>query len=123
MDANAEEVVVTGLEIEAAELAAKLDAGEVELIDVRRDYEFETGHIPGARHVRFDLLTRHADSIPKDRPIVFYCRGGGRSATAAQAFHEAGHDAHNLAGGLHAWVDTENPIEPIDGHVAEPRPV
>jgi rhodanese-related sulfurtransferase len=49
---------------------------------------------------------------------VFYCRSGSRSALAAQAFAAAGFEAHNLDGGLKAWVKDGLPIEPADGHVA-----
>lgn len=112
----------TGLEVDVAHLAEMIAAGDVELIDVRRDYEYEAGHIPGARHIDLNDLTANAESIPKDRPLVLYCRSGNRSGMPAEAFDLAGYDAHNLAGGLNAWVDTENPLEPADGVVAEPRP-
>ena len=118
-----DEVAVTGLEVDAAGLAEMISAGDVEVIDVRRDYEFEAGHIPGARHVDLNDLAANADSLPKDRPVVFYCRSGNRSGMAAEAFGQAGFDAHNLAGGIMAWVDLENALEPEDGTVAEPRPV
>ena len=114
-------VARTGLEVDAARLAEMIETGDVELIDVRRDYEYEAGHLPGARHIELNDLTANADAIPKDRPVVFYCRTGNRSGMAAEAFDQAGYDAHNLAGGITAWVDTENPLEPADGTVAEPR--
>jgi rhodanese-related sulfurtransferase len=117
------EVPVTGLEVGAAQLAEMISAGDVEVIDVRRDYEFEAGHLPGARHIEMNDLTASAESLPKDRPVVFYCRTGNRSGMAAEAFAQAGFDAHNLAGGITAWVDLENPLEPDHGTVAEPRPV
>ena len=41
---------------------------------------------------------------------------------AAQAFREAGWDAHNLDGGITAWVDAGLAIEPEDGEVAQGRP-
>jgi rhodanese-related sulfurtransferase len=122
-DETDSEVPVTGLEVDAARLAEMISAGDVEVIDVRRDYEFEAGHLPGARHVEMNDLTASAESLPKDRPVVFYCRSGNRSGMAAEAFGQAGFDAHNLAGGIMAWVDLENPLEPEDGTVAEPRPV
>lgn len=102
-----------------AELA---ESGEADLIDVRRDYEFEAGHIAGARHVEVNELTSEADSIPKDRPVVFYCRGGSRSGMAAEAFRQAGYDAHNMEGGLSAWNEQGLPLEPADGEVVEVRP-
>jgi rhodanese-related sulfurtransferase len=113
----------TGLEVDSARLAEMISAGDVEVIDVRRDYEYDAGHLPGSRHIELNELTTNAESIPKDRPVVFYCRSGNRSGMAAEAFSQAGYDAHNLDGGINAWVDTENPLEPEDGVVAEPRPV
>jgi rhodanese-related sulfurtransferase len=50
--------------------------------------------------------------------VVFYCRVGARSAMAADAFRNAGFDAHTLAGGLLAWVDAGLPLGPEGGHVA-----
>jgi rhodanese-related sulfurtransferase len=116
-------VAETGLEVDVAHLAEMIETGDVELVDVRRDYEYEAGHLPGARHIELNDLTANAASIPNDRPVVFYCRTGNRSGMAAEAFNQAGYDAHNLAGGITAWVDTENPLEPAEGVVAEPRPV
>jgi rhodanese-related sulfurtransferase len=101
-----------------AELAAE---GAV-VIDVRRDYEWEGGRIAGARHIEVNDLVAQAESIPKDTPVVFYCRTGNRSGMAATAFREAGYDAHNMAGGLHAWVDAGLEIEPADGEVRDPLP-
>ena len=120
---TAEDVPVTGLEIEPAEVAEKSGAGEVELIDVRLNYEHEAGHIAGSRHIEMNDLTQAADSIGKDKPIVFYCRGGSRSAMAAEAFSQAGFDARNMTGGMTAWVEQGLPLEPADGGVAGPRPV
>ena len=50
-------------------------------------------------------------------------QGGPPDQLVAPAFGQTGFDAHNLAGGIMAWVDLENALEPEDGTVAEPRPV
>jgi rhodanese-related sulfurtransferase len=118
-----EEPPVTGLEIDPAEVAKLAEAGEAELIDVRLDYEHEAGHIAGSRHIEMNELTANAGSIPKDRPVVFYCRGGSRSAMAAEAFKQAGYDARNMTGGMVAWKSQGLPLEPEGGEVAAPRPV
>jgi rhodanese-related sulfurtransferase len=97
----------------AAELFAN---GEVELIDVREEYEREAGHIPGSRHVEMGRLADSADTLPVERPLVFACRVGARSAQAAFAFRRAGFDAHNLHGGIVAWADLGLPV---DGEIAE----
>jgi rhodanese-related sulfurtransferase len=60
--------------------------------------------------------------VPRDRPVVFYCRSGSRSALAAAAFRQAGWDAYNLEGGVTAWVERGHELDPSDGEVAPPRP-
>ncbi len=100
---------------QAAELAER---GDVRLVDVREAREWDAGHIAGARHVEMDQLTEQAESLAGDPPVVFYCRTGGRSAVAAQAFTASGLPAYNMAGGLVAWVERELPIEPDDGTIA-----
>jgi rhodanese-related sulfurtransferase len=122
VESPVEEAPVTGLEIDPADVAKLAESGEAELIDVRRDYEHEAGHIANSRHIEMNDLTSNAASIPKDRPVVFYCRGGSRSAMAAEAFSQAGFDAHNMTGGMNAWVAQGLPLEPEGGEIATPRP-
>jgi rhodanese-related sulfurtransferase len=100
---------------QAAELIREEDA---QLVDVREPYEHEAGRIAGAVHIELERLPSEADALARDRPIVFYCRSGSRSALAAQAFAGAGYDARNLDGGLEAWVGAGLPIEPDGGRVA-----
>jgi rhodanese-related sulfurtransferase len=98
---------------------AELLRDGVQLVDVREPYERDAGRIPGdSAHIELDRLTAEAGSIDRERTVVFYCRSGSRSALAAQAFSAAGYDAHNLDGGLKAWVADGLPIEPDGGHVA-----
>jgi rhodanese-related sulfurtransferase len=100
---------------QAAEL---LDGGETQLVDVRRPDEYEAGRIAGSLHIELDRLPAEAGALERDRPILFYCRSGSRSAMAAQAFAASGYDAHNLDGGLEAWVAAGLPLEPAGGRVA-----
>jgi rhodanese-related sulfurtransferase len=98
---------------------AELQRDGAQLVDVREPYERDAGRIPDdSAHIELDRLTDEAGSIDRERPVVFYCRTGQRSAMAAQAFAAAGWEAHNLDGGLQAWVADGLPIEPADGHVA-----
>jgi rhodanese-related sulfurtransferase len=87
-------------------------------VDVRKPSEVEAGRIAGARHVQLEELPAEAGSLDRERPIVFYCRTGSRSAMAVHAFAASGYDARNLDGGLEAWVAAGLPIEPEDGRVA-----
>jgi len=102
------------------ERAAELhSAGEIVLLDVREPHEHDAGRVAGAHHVPLARLAERAESLPRGRPLAFYCRVGARSALAAQAFRSAGFDAYNVSGGLQAWVARGLPIEPENGRVAE----
>jgi rhodanese-related sulfurtransferase len=100
---------------------AELIAAGATLVDVRRPYEFDGGRIPGASNIEMNELPAAAESIPRDRPALFYCRRGNRSAMAAEAFRQAGYDADHLAGGIEAWAE-KHPLEPDDGEVRAPLP-
>jgi rhodanese-related sulfurtransferase len=104
-------------DLSPGQAAALLRAG-AQGVDVREQYERDAGHIAATLHIELDQLTAAAETLERERPIVFYCRTGSRSALAAQAFAAAGFEAHNLDGGLKAWVEQGLPIEPADGHVA-----
>jgi rhodanese-related sulfurtransferase len=108
-----------GHELDPEEVADLHERGEIELIDVREPYEREAGHIQGSRHIELERLAANADTIPRDRRVVFQCRLGARSGMAAQAFRAAGYDAWNMSGGLEEWVRRGLPLLPEGGHVAE----
>jgi rhodanese-related sulfurtransferase len=105
-------------ELSPRQVADLLRDDDVQLVDVREPYEHEAGRIADDVHIELDNLTEQAGSLDRERPIVFYCRTGSRSALATQAFAASGYRAHNLSGGLKAWVQDGLPIEPADGRVA-----
>jgi rhodanese-related sulfurtransferase len=102
------------------QVADILSDPHIQLIDVRAPHEHEAGRISGGLLIELGELSAQAASIDKDRPVVFYCRSGGRSAMATEAFRQAGYDAHNMTGGLLEWDAQGLPLEPADGHVAQP---
>jgi len=102
------------------DVAALLVGGEVQLIDVRQAHEHDAGRIAGGRLIELAEVSAQADTIDRERPVVFYCRSGARSAMATDAFRAAGFDAHNMAGGLLEWHAAGLPLEPADGYVADP---
>lgn len=104
------------------ERAAELIEAGGDVIDVRRPEEWDAGRIAGARHIEINELAGEAESIARDRPVVFCCRSGSRSALAAAAFRQAGWDAFNLDGGLEAWVAAGLELDPPGGRVAESGP-
>ena len=101
---------------QAEELVREQDA---QLIDVREDQEWDAGRIGGARHLVLGEVAAQASTIDQQRPVVFYCRVGARSAMAADAFRRGGYEAYSLAGGLEAWAGEGRPLEPDGGTVAD----
>jgi rhodanese-related sulfurtransferase len=95
------------------------DAGEIQLIDVREDYEYEAGHVADAEHHELGLVASRAEEIDRDTPVVFYCRSGSRSTMAALAFRRAGYEAYSMEGGLLEWQARGLPLEPAGGTVAD----
>jgi rhodanese-related sulfurtransferase len=105
-------------DISPARAAELVRDGEAQLVDVRTPAEVEAGRIAGALHIELEQLPTQAGEIESERPVVFYCRTGARSAMATGAFRAAGYEAYNLDGGLLAWVEGGLPIEPEHGSVA-----
>ena len=85
---------------------------------MREANEWEAGRIDGALHIELGELAANAAKIDTDRPVIFYCRVGSRSAMAAQAFRGIGVDAYSMAAGLARWHAEGRPLIPEDGGVA-----
>ncbi|HEY6088860.1 MAG TPA: molybdopterin-synthase adenylyltransferase MoeB [Gemmatimonadaceae bacterium] len=106
-DASAEAVK----EILPSQLAQRLERGEkLEIIDVREPYEWQIGHIPGARLVPLGQIPEEIPRLDKRRETILYCKVGARSMHAAQQLANAGvADVSNLAGGILRWIDEVDP--------------
>lgn len=90
---------------------AELTAKGAHLVDVRTEAEVAQGVIDGAVHIPLHLLPLRADDLPKDKPVVIYCRSGARSAQACAFMASKGFDnMHNLAGGIMAWARSGNAV-------------
>jgi rhodanese-related sulfurtransferase len=111
-------LVDPALEVTPERTRELLRSGEALVVDVREPYEREAGHIEGTRHIEIERLASKAETLPRDRPIVFHCRLGARSALAAQAFRRAGYDAWSMRGGIQLWHDRGLPVAG-GGRVAE----
>jgi len=104
-------------ELDAAEVDRRLREDGWTVIDVREQSEREAGRVAGTRHVELDRLTAEAETIDRDRPVIFVCRVGSRSGMATQAFRASGYEAYNLRGGLVAWEEAGLPLEPEDARI------
>jgi rhodanese-related sulfurtransferase len=109
---------MTEIDVSVDDVAARHRAGEVQLVDVREDDEWAVGRIAEARHIALSDVAAQAGTIDRETPVVFYCRVGGRSAMAANAFRQAGYEAYSMDGGIAAWAERGLPLEPDGGEVA-----
>jgi rhodanese-related sulfurtransferase len=114
----AEETTAPELELAPERAAELISMGGAQAVDVRSADEHAAGHIAEATHVPFERLKSEAGSLEEGRPLIFYCRAGERSASAATAFQASGREAYSIAGGLLAWVERGLPLEPPNGEVA-----
>lgn len=76
-----------------------------QLIDIREDYEYETGNL-GGEHIPMGTIIERQGDLSRDIPVVLQCRSGGRSAAVLTALEDKfGMDnLYNLKGGATAWA-------------------
>ena len=91
--------------ISPLELAQRLARGDdIDLVDVREEFEWEIARIPGARLVPLAHISRDIDSFGAKRETVLYCKTGARSLQAARQLASAGvGNIVNLTGGIVRW--------------------
>jgi rhodanese-related sulfurtransferase len=85
--------------------AEKLIAEEkVEVIDVRTQEEFASGHIPGAKSLPLQEIESRMDELDKEKAYLIVCRSGNRSAQASEMLVKEGFQhIYNMAGGMNEW--------------------
>jgi rhodanese-related sulfurtransferase len=90
--------------ITAAELQLKMQEEPVHLLDVRESYEHEDFNI-GGQLIPLDEIMAHAAQIPRDKPVIVYCKKGIRSQIAIQRLQDKFGFSNlvNLKGGIEAW--------------------
>jgi hydroxyacylglutathione hydrolase len=95
----------------ASEVAAMLERGAVEVIDVRGRTEYDARHLPGVANIPVGLLRARVDQLPTERPIVVQCQAGARSSIAASVLLANGvRRVINLEGGIEAWQRAGLPV-------------
>ena len=98
-----------------SDLRPRIESGEVRLIDVRSDEEWNAGRIGGADHRFLGRLPDDLANLNAGAPIVTQCQSGARSAIAASLLQAAGLEVINMTGGFRAWADAGLPIDQSDG--------
>jgi len=92
-------------QISVRELRAGLEAGEIDLLDVRQPGEWAQGHAPGATFITGAELPRRLEELDaSSRPLAVICGSGYRSSVAASVLARSGHRRIlNTIGGMGAW--------------------
>jgi hydroxyacylglutathione hydrolase len=111
-------------EVTPDELAERMAADDVVVLDVRGRGEWEAGHLPGVRpagetnriHIPLGNLTERLAELPRDRPVVVHCLSGTRSAIGASLLQAHGFaDVAHLQGGFARWTREGHPTEKEEG--------
>lgn len=93
------------------DLVEQINLGDVYLVDVRSQAEWDAGRIPRATHSFLGALNQNVGDIGSDKPVVFQCRTGARSAVACSIAQKLGNkNVINLDGGIVQWTLQGLPI-------------
>jgi rhodanese-related sulfurtransferase len=103
-----------GTQIGTLEATRLMNQGHTLILDVRDAPEFASGHLPRARHIPMQELSKRIEEIGKykDKPVIVTCRNGSRAGAASRFLKRAGFTAvYQLKGGLAAWQQASLPVE------------
>jgi rhodanese-related sulfurtransferase/predicted transcriptional regulator len=95
------------------ELLARAKRGEVTVLDVRPEAEYTTSHLPYAQSMPLDELKKRLDDLPRDKPVVAYCRGPFclMAVEAVELLNKKGFQAIRLEDGVAEWRAQGLPVE------------
>ncbi len=100
-------------QISAGELREKLERGGLCVLDVRREPEWQAGHIEAAEWYPLDRFAAALPHLPQDAPVAVHCKSGYRSAIACSLLKKAGYrNIVNVEGGFDAWQKEQQPAVP-----------
>ncbi|MDE2093694.1 MAG: ArsR family transcriptional regulator [Burkholderiales bacterium] len=99
--------------IDRKSILERAASGEVLVLDVRPADEYATAHLPHARSLPVDELKKRLAELPKDTPVVAYCRGPFclMARDAVELLRKRGYSAFHLADGVAEWRARGLPIE------------
>ena len=92
-------------EIPFNEFLPKYQAGEIKVVDVREQEEYDARHLDGVTLLPLSVLAERYSELDKNQPYHVICRSGKRSARACQFLEEEGYDVTNVQGGMNALED------------------
>ena len=89
-----------------AELAAQLQVNpaQIQLLDVREDWEYELAHVEGSQHIPLGRLPQTINQLNPCHDVIVICHHGIRSAQACYLLERKGFHTINLIGGIDRWA-------------------
>ncbi len=100
------------LNIDAAQTNDIRSRDDVVIIDVREDWEYAEGHVPGATLIPLGDLPARLAEIPTDKTVIAVCRSGNRSNQATAFLRGQGFEnVHNMTGGMISWEQAGFDVE------------
>lgn len=99
--------------VAGADLLEQARNGEVVVLDVRPGVEYAAGHLPCARSIPLEELDQRLQELPRDRPVVAYCRGPYclMAKEAVALLEEHGIAAMRVEDGVAEWQHAGLPLE------------
>ena len=96
--------------ITAEELADKAKLSEINILDVRKDGEYQSSHLENVQHFELDYINNQMDKVDKNKTYYVHCAGGYRSVIAASILKARGYkNLIDVAGGFAAIKKTDMP--------------
>jgi rhodanese-related sulfurtransferase len=99
--------------VDRRDILKRAKTGEVVILDVRPAEEFASGHLPHARSLPLNELRKKLAELPRDTPVVAYCRGPFclMARDAVELLREKGYNAFHLSDGVAEWRARGLPVE------------
>jgi rhodanese-related sulfurtransferase/DNA-binding transcriptional ArsR family regulator len=102
--------------LDEATLVERVSSGDCVVLDVRPAEEYAAGHLASALSMPLEELERRLAELPRDKPVVAYCRGPYcvLAVSAVETLRRFGFDAVRAAQGVQEWRDLG--LEVVESH-------
>jgi rhodanese-related sulfurtransferase len=97
-------------QVTVQELSTRRQSGGLQVLDVRREGEWQAGHIGGADWYPLDRFKAALPQLEQNAPIAVHCKSGYRSMIACSLLQRAGYNVINVIGGFDAWEQATLPV-------------
>lgn len=106
---KADKEVDTMEEVEATAFAAQYKSGNIHVLDVRKESEFDAEHVKGVENFPLDFINKNMGLLSGDKKYYVHCAGGYRSVIASSILQARGFQVVNVQGGFNAIKKTDLP--------------